>query len=91
MDSMFSRRKKFFPFLRNRNNRILFLVINIYLIIGIICLVITIFYLLENLNKADSILIYCIPGFTIGISSGFFYFIGYQSFISEKEDKTKKN
>lgn len=90
MDTIYKKSKKFFPFLQNRKHRILFLVINIYLIIGIISLLITLLYLLENLNNSDNIFIYCVPGFALAISSGLFYLIGYQSMISENEDKKHK-
>ena len=78
------KRKKILPFLQSRKNRILFKVINIYLITGAGSLMITIFYLLGHLNNADSIIKYCIPGFILGISSGIIYFLGYQSLISEQ-------
>jgi hypothetical protein len=65
------------------------MVINSYLIIGVISLLITIFYLLGHLNNADRIIKYCIPGFVLGISSGIIYFIGYQSMISEQQDKKR--
>ena len=86
MDTMTIKRKKFLPFLQGKKNRILFTLINIYLIIGIGSLLITMFYLIGNLYQADSIIKYCIPGFVLGISSGIFYFIGYQSMISEQRD-----
>jgi ABC-type glycerol-3-phosphate transport system permease component len=87
MSTITFKSKKFLPFLQDSKNRILFMVINIYLIIGVISLWITIFYLLGHLNNADSIIKYCIPGFVLGISSGIIYFIGYQSMISEQQDK----
>jgi len=77
------KRKEFLPFLHSKKNRILFKVINIYLIIGVGSLLITIFYLAGHLNQADSIMKYCIPGFVLGISSGIFYFIGYHSMMAE--------
>ena len=86
MDTMTIKRKKFLPFLQSKKNRILFTLINIYLIIGIGSLLITMFYLIGHLYQADSIIKYCIPGFVLGISSGIFYFIGYQSMISEQRD-----
>ena len=86
MDTMTIKSKKFLPFLQSKKNRILFTLINIYLIIGIGSLLITMFYLIGNLYQADSIIKYCIPGFVLGISSGIFYFIGYQSMISEQRD-----
>lgn len=84
MNTMIIRRKKILPFLNSKKNRILFLAINIYLIIGAGSLLITMFYLAGHLNQADSIIKYCIPGFVLGVSSAIFYFIGYQSMISEQ-------
>jgi ABC-type glycerol-3-phosphate transport system permease component len=89
MSTMTIKRKKFLPFLHIKKNRILFMVINIYLIIGIGSLLITMFYLIGHLNQADSIIKYCIPGFVLGISSGIIYFVGYQSMISEQQDKKR--
>lgn len=86
MDTMTIKRKKFLPFLQSKKYRILFIVINIYLIIGVSSLLFTIFYLIGHLNQADSIIKYCIPGFVLGVSSGIIYFIGYQSMISEQQD-----
>ena len=83
------KRKKFLPFLQSKKNRILFTVINIYLILGVGSLLITMFYLIGHLNQADSIIKYCIPGFVLGVSSGIIYFIGYQSMISEQHDKKR--
>ena len=90
MDTLIIKRKKFLPFLQSQKNRFLFIVLNIYLIIGVGSLVITLFYLIGNLNQADSIIRYCIPGFILGVSSGIFYFIGYQSMISEQHAKNSK-
>jgi hypothetical protein len=89
MDTMTINQKKFFPFLQNKKNRILFRVINIYLIIGVSSLVVTMIYLIGHLNQADVIIKYCIPGFVLGISSGIIYFVGYQSMISEQHDKKR--
>jgi ABC-type glycerol-3-phosphate transport system permease component len=83
------KRRKFLPFLQSSKHRILFMLINSYLIIGVSSLWITIFYLLGHLNNADRIIKYCIPGFVLGISSGIIYFIGYQSMISEQQDKNR--
>ena len=87
MNTMTFKRKKILPFLQSQKNRILFKVINIYLIIGVGSLLITMFYLIGNLYQADSIIRYCVPGFVLGVSSGIIYFIGYQSMISEQQDK----
>ena len=79
-------RNKFFPFLESSKNRKLFIAINIYLIVGVSSLLVTIFYLLGHLNVADSIIKYCYPGFALGISSGIIYFVGYQSMMKEKNE-----
>jgi hypothetical protein len=76
--------RKYLPFLQSSNHRILFLVINIYLIIGAVSLLLSIFYLLGHLNNADGAFKFCIPGFALAISSGVIYFVGYQSMLSKK-------
>jgi hypothetical protein len=89
MDRLTIKRKKFLPFLQSKKYRILFIMINIYLIIGISSLVVTMFYLISHLTQADSIIKYCIPGFVLGVSSGIIYFIGYENMISEQQDKKR--
>ena len=44
--------KLFLPFLKSKKNRVLFLIINIYLIIGVSTLLVTLIYLLVNLNPS---------------------------------------
>lgn len=90
MDTITIKRKQFLPFLQSQKNRILFKIINIYLIIGVGSLLVTMFYLIGNLNQADSIIRYCIPGFILGVSSAIFYFIGYKSMISEQHAKSNR-
>ena len=91
MDTITIKRKKFLPFLQSKKNRILFTVINFYLIIGVGSLLITTFYLIGHLNQADSIIKYCIPGFVMGVSSVILYFMGYQSMVSEQKDKKRSH
>jgi hypothetical protein len=79
-----NRSRRFLPFLQSKKNRILFKIINIYLIIGIGSLLITMFYLIGNLDHADDVIKYCIPGFVLGISSGVIYFAGYQGMVAEQ-------
>jgi len=85
MDTMIIKRKKFLPFLESKKNRVLFKVLNIYLIIGVGSLLVTMFYLIAHLYEADKVIMRCIPGFIMGITSGIFYFVGYQSMISEQK------
>ncbi len=87
MDTLIIKRKRFLPFLKSRENKLIFKLINIYLIIGVASLVITILYLLNHLNISDRIIYFCIPGFGLGLSSGIIYFIGYQSINSDKKIK----
>jgi hypothetical protein len=87
METMLIKRKRFFPFLQSLKNRILFKVINMYLIIGVGSLLITMFYLIGHLYEADKVILRCFPGLIMGISSGIIYFVGYQSMISEQNAK----
>jgi hypothetical protein len=87
METMLIKRKRFFTFLQSSKNRILFKVINMYLIIGVGSLLITMFYLIGHLYEADKVILRCIPGLIMGISSGIIYFVGYQSMISEQNTK----
>jgi len=87
MDSLNIKRKRLLPFLQSKKHSILFLLINIYLLIGVVSLLVTIAYLLGHLNQADAIVRYCIPGFVLGISSGIIYYAGYQSMVAEEKDK----
>lgn len=80
-----------FPFLKSKKNRVLFKLINIYLVIGASSLIITMFYLMGHLYEADQLINYCIPWFVLGISSGLVYFIGYQSIISQKTDISSRS
>jgi hypothetical protein len=78
------KRKKLLPFLQSGENKMIFRLINIYLIIGMGSLIITIMYLLSHLDLLDRVIYFCIPGFVLGISSGVIYYIGYQSIITKK-------
>jgi len=89
MNTLIIKRKKLLPFLQSKENKLIFRLINIYLIIGMGSLIITIIYLLSHLNISDRIIYFCIPGFVLGISSGIIYYMGYQSIITEI--KTKRN
>jgi hypothetical protein len=87
MDTFPFKRKKFLPFLKSKKHRILFIALNIYLMLGVGSLIVTMLYLIGHFNQADNIIRYCIPGFVMGISSALAYFIGTQSMISEYQDK----
>ncbi|MEI6138390.1 MAG: hypothetical protein WCP85_03950 [Mariniphaga sp.] len=79
--------KLFLPFLKSKKNRVFFLIINIYLIIGMLTLLVTLIYLLINLDHSDVTIRNCIPGFVMGVSSGIIYFVGYQSLDSDGGSK----
>lgn len=70
MNTLNIKRKKSLPFLQSKKNQILFKLVNIYLLIGVCSLLITMFYLIGHLNQSDSIIKNCIPGFVLGASSG---------------------
>ena len=81
------RPKIFQPYLKTKRDRVLFLMINIYLFIGMLALSITLIYLLTNLDHSDFIIKNCIPGIVMGISSAIIYFVGYQSLITDHGSK----
>ena len=82
-----TKRKIFLPFLRSKKNRVLFLMINIYLIVGVLALLVTLIYLLVNLDHSDVTIRNCIPGFVMGISSAIIYYAGYQSLVSDRKSE----
>lgn len=81
------KRKLFYPFLKSKKNRVLFLMINIYLIVGVLTLLVTIIYLLIKLDHSDVAIRYCIPGFVMGISSAIIYYAGTQSLVSDRKSE----
>jgi hypothetical protein len=73
------------PF-RNKENKAMFLFINLFLLVGVAILVFTLLYLLFHLNESDKVIVRCIPGFAIGLSSVIIY--GFL-FVKNKKAKTK--
>ena len=69
---------------RNKENKAMFLFINVFLLMGVAILVFTLLYLLFYLDESDKIIIRCIPGFAIGLSSVIIY-----GFLSVKRGKAK--
>jgi hypothetical protein len=69
---------------RNKENKAMFLLINVFLMMGVAILVFTLLYLLFHLDESDKIIIGCIPGFAIGLSSVMIY-----GFLSVKKGKAK--
>ncbi len=63
--------------LSNKNQQ-LFKAMNVAMIIGGLSLISTFLYLLVNLNKVDDIIIYCVPGFVLGLTLMILYAVGYQ-------------
>lgn len=75
------------PTQKRQKYRFLYVALNIYLVIGVVSLLISIFYLLLNLEHADKIILYSVPGFVVFISSAILYIVGYQSVIFEKKSR----
>lgn len=84
MTPRFNRRSTLQSLEKDRKNIYRSNLINIYLVFSVICLLITIFYLLANLERADKIIFYCIPGFVLGISAAIIYVVGNQNQKSRK-------
>jgi hypothetical protein len=51
---------------------------NTALIIGGLSLILTLLYLIINLEKADKIIIFCLPGFVFGLVLIILYTLGHQ-------------
>jgi uncharacterized membrane protein len=81
------KQNRFHPMLKNKRYKFLYVVLDIYLGIGVVSLLISILYLLLNLERADKILYYCVPGFVIFLSSAILYLIGYQTLIWNNKSK----
>jgi len=65
-----------------------FLVLNIFLFIGLITIVSTLLYVLINLEQSDRIIFRCLPIIALGLVFVLFYAIGYNK-LTEKENKHK--
>jgi len=82
-------RKKiwFLPLLQSEKYKFLFVAINIYLMVGVASLLLTILFMLFNFNNLANLLYYCIPGIIVFLSAGILYVIGYQAMIHEQNEK----
>jgi len=82
-------RKKiwFLPLLQSEKYKFLFVAINIYLMVGVASLLLTILFMLFNLNNLANLLYYLIPGIIVFLSAGILYVIGYQAMIYEQNEK----
>ena len=87
METFKRKQNRFHPMLKNKRYKFLYVVLDIYLGIGVVSLLISILYLLLNLEYANKILYYCVPGFVIFLSSAILYLIGYQTLIWNKNSK----
>lgn len=77
----------FLPVLQSEKYKIMFVAINIYLMVGLGSLLLTIFFLLFNLNSLNNLIIYAIPGFIVFLSAAILYVIGYQTMMAEQKEK----
>lgn len=91
METLKFRKSRRLPDLSLYENRKLFLAMNIALIIGGLSLISTFIFLLKNINRADEILWYCLPGFCLGIVIMILYSIGQQKLsITNRQIKRHK-
>ena len=87
MKILSQKQNMFHPFLINKKYKFLYVSLNFYIIIGVISLLISIFYLLLNLEQADEVIIYRLRGFAVFLTAAILFAIGYQNMISEQKDK----
>ena len=85
MKNLKFKKSRFIPNLTDKENKKLFRAMNIALIFGGLSLILTFLYLIGNLDKADKILINCMPGFVFGMVLMVLYTLG-----QNKLNKIKK-
>jgi hypothetical protein len=85
METFKRKQNRFHPLQKNKKYKFFYVVLDIYLGIGVVSLLISILYLLMNLERVDKILYYCVPGFVIFLSSAILYLIVYQTMIWNKK------
>lgn len=84
MKNLKFKKSRLIPNLSDNENKKLFRAMNIALIIGGLSLILTFLYLIINLDKADKILINCLPGFVFGLVLMILYAIGNQKLAKIK-------
>ncbi|MCP4551659.1 MAG: hypothetical protein GY834_06375 [Bacteroidetes bacterium] len=85
MENLKFKKSRLIPNLTDKENKKLFRAMNIALIFGELSLILTFLYLIVNLDKADKILINCMPGFVSGMVLLVLYTLGHN-----KLNKIKK-
>jgi ABC-type uncharacterized transport system permease subunit len=85
MKNLRFKKSKLIPNLTDNENKKLFRAMNIALIIGGLSLVSTFLYLIANLDKADKIVLNCLPGFVFGLVLMILYAIGHQKLTKIKK------
>lgn len=85
MKNLTFKKSRLIPDLSDNENKKLFRAMNIALIIGGISLIATFLYLIANLDKADKIVLNCLPGFVLGLVLMILYALGHQKIIKEKK------
>ena len=73
------------PNLTNNENKKFFRAMNIALIIGGLSLILTFLYLIVNLDKADRLVLFCLPGFVFGLVLMILYAVGHQKLTKIKK------
>jgi ABC-type uncharacterized transport system permease subunit len=79
------KKSRLIPNLTDNENKKLFRAMNIALIIGGLSLILTFLYLIVNLDKADRLVLFCLPGFVFGLVLMILYGIGHQRLTKIKK------
>ncbi|MFO7657583.1 MAG: hypothetical protein R6W78_10985 [Bacteroidales bacterium] len=78
MKNLKFKKSRLIPNLTDNKNKQLFRAMNIALIIGGLCLILTFLFLIVNLDNADRLVLFCPPGFVFGLVLMILYGIGQQ-------------
>jgi hypothetical protein len=87
MKNLKFKKSRLIPNLTENENKKLFRAMNIALIIGGLSLILTFLYLIVNLDKADRLVIFCLPGFVLGLVLMILYAIGHQKLTKVKKQR----
>lgn len=87
MKNLKIKRTRLIPDLSDKKNKRLFRALNFALIIGGLSLILTFLYLILNLDRADELLLFCLPGLVLGLVLMILYAIGHQKLIKVKKQK----
>ena len=92
MKNLKFKKSRLIPNLTDIKNKQLFRAMNIALIIGGLSLILTFRFLIVNLDNADRLVLFCLPGFVFGLILMILYRFGHKRLTKiEKQPRFEKS